>query len=340
MGCPVGIPQAEGGIVGHTTGIRMHLMVGSIVAAIHVAELTGSYHGMIEGGIESGTGRGIFRTDIDLPQLRIPSLVGLCADSLEIPTAQLCFHIGTSSFHAGRRQGHLQHHRLAGIHLCPGIDRTCLSYLPTCLQAIGHQSQTLDRLCKLGIEEDALIVGPPLRIAIPFKRMIVYLTDITLRGRVPASTILKVDHDGSLLGLIERIAMQPYTLRGSQLSLHTIACQIAFVITRTHLLTTAVAIAPQSALRVFLRTTGIGHLPCHRHHRHIKQVTDTRSTEVGMRVAYHGAVALVVAAAPVPLLRNAGGTQLYQSKGHIGPNKHMTMPTRSYQRVHIVGISL
>ena len=111
----------------------MHLMVGAIVTPIHVAELTGRYHGMIEGGIERGAGRSILRADIHLTQFGIPRLVGLRTDSLEIPSAQLCFHIGTGCFHAGGRQRHLQHHRLGSIHLHTGIYILCICYLSTYL---------------------------------------------------------------------------------------------------------------------------------------------------------------------------------------------------------------
>ena len=140
--------------------------------------------------------------------------------------------------------------------------------------------------------------------------------------------------------MIKYIAMQTYTLRGSQFRLHSIAFQIPFIVSWAHHFPTAVAIAPQTALRVILRSTRITHRPRHRYHRYVEQVAYTRSAQMRMRITYHRTITFVVATAPIPFLWDAGGAQLYETKGNVRTYEHMTMSTRSDHRVHIVGISL
>ena len=57
MGCPICVPKGESGIVGEIT--LMHLAVGTAILTVDIREYRRGCHGVIHGGIENATIRGI-----------------------------------------------------------------------------------------------------------------------------------------------------------------------------------------------------------------------------------------------------------------------------------------
>ena len=56
---------------------------------------------------------------------------------------------------------------------------------------------------------------------------------------------------------------------------------------------------------------------------------------MGVRETYHGVVAVVITGTPVPILRDAGRSQLYHSERHAGSHENMAMSSGSYLGIDI-----
>ena len=123
--------------------------------------------------------------------------------------------------------------------------------------------------------------------------------------------------------------MKTHARCSSHLRHHAISLQRHRVISRGILLLRAVGIRPQARLLVTMMSSSILHLAHNWHHRHIKQVADTRTRQVRMRKTYHREVALVITRTPVPILRDAGWAHLHQTKWHIRSHKYVTVTTRT-----------
>ena len=66
------------------------------------------------------------------------------------------------------------------------------------------------------------------------------------------------------------------------------------------------------------------------------KITDTCTTEVHVRETDDGRVRDVIARCPVPFLRDAGRTELYQSVRHIGTYEHVSMTSRTDVWVNVL----
>ena len=71
-----------------------------------------------------------------------------------------------------------------------------------------------------------------------------------------------------------------------------------------------------------------------RHHGNVEQVADTGAAQMRVAEADDGGVGVMVAGAPVPALRDAGGSQLHKAEGNIGPHEHMSMSAGSDLGIH------
>ena len=72
--------------------------------------------------------------------------------------------------------------------------------------------------------------------------------------------------------------------------------------------------------------------------QHIAQIAHARTAEVHVTEAGQHRVTGMIARAPIPTSAVLCGTKLYQSEGHIRPKEHMSVTTRTYPGVHVVGI--
>ena len=89
--------------------------------------------------------------------------------------------------------------------------------------------------------------------------------------------------------------MQSYAGCGSQFRIDVIPFQVGGVIARLRPFLSSVLIRPDSALLVFMISSGIGHLARHGHHHDVVQVAAARSAEVSMGESDDGRVAPIVA---------------------------------------------
>src|ERR1700735_811805 len=74
-----------------------------------------------------------------------------------------------------------------------------------------------------------------------------------------------------------------------------------------------------------------------RHNEDVQQIATAGPAEVGMGEAHNGAVAAMVAGAPVPAVVVGVRTELHCAEGHGGSGKTMAVPAGTDDDVHVAG---
>ena len=155
---------------------------------------------------------------------------------------------------------------------------------------------------------------------------------------IPAAAVLQVEDQVRVVRGRESVAVEAHAGGRGHFRRDAVALQGDAVVAGLADFLGAVCVGPGAGLRVVLRAAGGRGGTGRRHHRDVEQVADAGAAEVRMAEADNGAVAVMVAGAPVPTLRDAGRTELDQSEGHVGAHEYVPVATRSDFRVHIGGI--
>ena len=269
---------------------------------------------MIQRRVEDPAGGRIRGRDLHLGQLFVPRRIGRRSHGLEIPAREFGREVGFGTLDAHGRESYL-HEELFAI----GRRERGASVM------LAHRPELREGFREFGHEVDFLVLGPARRVAPTADRAVVDLFEVRLGGLVPAASVFKVEDHGGLLRSGERIAVQADTRRGRHLGRDAVAHERHRVIAGPHDLLRPVGIGPHPRGGILFRAAGAGHLAHYGHERHVEQVADTRSGEVGVRKSDYRGVRDVVARAPVPLLGNTRGSHLYEPERDVGPDEDMSV---------------
>ena len=281
---------------------------------------------MVKGGVENGPRVGVRGLDLHLGELLVPGLGRVSHDSLEIPSGKLGLEIlfGVLLAHRGDRD--LDHHLVAlgGLEVRPA-------------EIFRDDIQRLERLAELGVEEYLLVLGPAGGETVALDGLVPHSLDRGVIDPVPATTVLKVDHDRGLVGGREGVTAEAHPACGGHLGGDPVAGQWHAVIAGLGDLLGTVGVGPEARRGVFLDAAGVGHLTGHGHQGDVEQVADTGAAQMGVGEPDHRRVALMVAGAPVPSLGDAGGAELDGAERHAGAHEHVAVAPGAYLHVDIFG---
>ena len=248
---------------------------------------------------------------------------------VEVPAGKLRREVCGGTLGTHGREGHLHEQRLAfgRIEIDPRITgcRTGLGRL-----ARLQEGDPLHGLREFGHEPDLLVLGPARRVAPAAQaRAVVRKTESRIGGLVPAAAVLQVEDQRRLVRGREGITVESHTGRGRHLGRNAVAGQRHRVVPRAHDLLRTVGIGPEARLRILLDAAGVGYLPHDGHHRNVEQVADARTAQMRVRESDDRRIRLVVARAPVPLLRDARGAELHHAEGNVRPDEDMSVAARA-----------
>ena len=192
MGGTIGVPEGEGGV--------------ELLAVAGIAEERGGRHGVVESGVEDGTVGGCASCHTDLLQLRVPFSVGLSHDGAEVPCGELSLQVGSGSPDAGGRKTYAHLQRLGIVGKREDGDAIALA---------GLKADGARELCH---EVDALVGGPPLRVAVAADGGGILHLGLTVGEGVPADAVLQVKtHIAPLRVGRQGVALQAASLGGGEL---------------------------------------------------------------------------------------------------------------------------
>ena len=340
----VGVPEGEGGVVPEVA--LPDDIVGAAVLAVHVVEDGRSDHRVVHRGIEDGLGVGIRAGDGDAAQFLVPGRPRGGLRGLEVPAGEFRGHVGLGAFDGNGGEGDLHEHLRPFLDLAQvvvAVDGLAGASALAVVVRVLRDGEFHGRLGEFGPEEDLLVLGPSRREAVSAEGLHVagvVLDDLEagVGDVIPAAAVLQVEDEVRVVRGREGIAVEAHTGGGGHFRRDAVALQGNAVIAGFADFLRAVRIGPGAGLRVFLRSAGGRGGAGRRHHRDVEQVADACAAEVRMAEADDGPVAVVVAGAPVPALRDAGRAQLHEAEGHVGAHEHVPVATRPDLRVHEGGI--
>ena len=299
----------------------MDVPVGSAVVPVDVAELGRLYHRVVEGSVEDCPFVHVTGFDADFGKFPVPGSSGSLPGLLEIPAREFGGHVGLRSVNVNRRNRDFQHYLLAfgKVKIHPGV-------LPDVLHAF-------ERLAELGIEEYFLVPGPSPGKSPALQGIIALGLNPGVRGLVPASSVLQIEHDGRGIGGRECISVESDPGCGRHLGQNIVAEQGNAVVIRLCNLPGPVGVRPESF-------PGILHAAGDRHHGNVEEVSDSGPLKMGVGESDHRGIAVVVAGAPVPLLWNAGRPELDKAERNAGAHENVSVAAASNLRINVTGIVL
>ena len=289
---------------------------------------------MVQGGVEHGFGIGIPAFYLHLGQLLVPGAAGIGLHGFKIPARKLGGHVGLGAFHGYGGQGHL-HHNLVS---CSGVADFAAG-----VQLAPFEFHLGDGAVEGGPEEDLLVSGPAAGVAVAAEgnyvsAVVFHQLYVGVIDGVPASAVLQIQQDGGVFDLREGIAVHAHAGGGRHFGRNVVTLQGDTVVAGLGNFLGAVCIAPGAAFGILFRSAGGRGGANHGHHGDVKQVSDAGAGKVRVAEADDRVVRVVVAGAPVPLLRDAGGAQLHKAEGHVGPYEHVAVAAGSNLGVDEGGI--
>ena len=314
----VGVPEGEGGVVPEVA--LADDVVGAAVLAVHVVKDGRRDHRVVHRGVEDGLGIGIRAGDRG--------------------------HVGLGALDGNGGEGDLHEHLRPFLDLAQvvvAVDGLAGASALAVVVRVLRDGEFHGRLGEFGPEEDLLVLGPSRREAVSAEGLHVagvVLDDLEagVGDVIPAAAVLQVEDEVRVVRGREGIAVEAHTGGGGHFRRDAVALQGDAVVAGFADFLGAVRVGPGAGLRVVLRAAGGRGRAGRRHHRNVEQVADAGAAEVRMAEADDGAVAVMVAGAPVPTLRDAGRAQLHEAEGYIGAHEHVPVSARSDFRVHIGGI--
>ena len=109
MRCTESVPQREGTVI-HPTVSLMHLFVGAIILAVHIAINGRRQHTVIQGCIEIHPVVGFTTRHLNPLQAVVPFLLGFRQISIKVVVRRFHFQILHGPFHTDTRQGSNHRH--------------------------------------------------------------------------------------------------------------------------------------------------------------------------------------------------------------------------------------
>ena len=221
--CTVSVPEGKCSIVSEIFCF-MYLMIGSVIASVHITEKRRGYHGMIQCSIEYSPRGFILSPDPYFRKFVVPRPVRNIRHSIEIPARKFCRQILPRPFYADRRQSHFQKNRFVffraerspSVHIIPSM-----------------HGKTVERLGKFCDEIHSLVSGPAFRPAASLDAVVSDRCHLRLYRLVPAAAVLQIENYGCIIGLRECVSVESDPCRSRKLRSDVITEKRDTVISRT-----------------------------------------------------------------------------------------------------------
>ncbi len=288
---------------------------------------------MVQGGVEDGLRVRIVAGDGDAAQFLVPGLAGVGLHGFEVPAGEFRGHVGLRTLDGNGGEGDLHEHLGAfphGAEVVVAVDGLAGAAALAVVIRVLSNGELDGRAGELGPEEHLLVPGPSGGEPVAAEGLHVafgILDDLEtgIGHIVPAAAVLQVEDEVGVLRGGEGIAVEAHAGGGGHFRQDAVPFQGDAVVAGFADLLRAVRIGPGAGLRVFFRSACGDGRAGRRHHRDVEQVTDAGTAEVRVAESDDGAVAVVVAGAPVPGLRDAGRAQLDEAEGHVCAHEHVTV---------------
>ena len=172
-----------------------------------------------------------------------------------------------------------------------------------------------------------LVFCPSRRAAIATHRGVVLESEMAVSHGVPPDALFQVDSQQPIRHVgTEGVTMKSHPLCGGQFHEHVGLVQFDGVIAWPHGL---VVMRERNFLLVDMADG---------EERHVAQFADSRATQVCMAEPHQNGVGNMIARAPVPPTCVLCRSQLNKAEWHIGAKEHVSMSSRSYPGVDILGV--
>ena len=125
--------------------------------------------------------------------------------------------------------------------------------------------------------------------------------------------------------------MESHPRGGCHLSQDVVSEQRDAIVVRLSHFPGPVSIRPESLPAIL-------HAACDRHHGNVEEVSDAGSLKMCMGESDYCRIAVMVAGAPVPLLRDAGRSELYKSERNARAHENVSVAAASDLGVNIAGV--
>ena len=338
----VGVPKREGGVIGEGR-VAADRSVGAAVVAVHVAEERRRDHGVVKRCVEDPSHRRIGCFDADFRQLAVPCPAGGFAHGFEIPAGALRLHVPPGIFRGNGRKPDLDGD--AFVLLRPKTEAS-VEFPPAGGAAVGGErirageDDPFEGLREFGVEVDALVVGPARRISPALDRTVAACGDAAVGGAVPALPVFEVEDDTRVVRCGEGVAAHSDARRGGQLDADAVAQQASGIVARRAPFVGAAETGPHARRRIAGRAASRRDFADDRHQRDVVQVADARAAQVRVTEPDDGRVGVIVAGAPVPCLRDARRTELYESERDVGAHEDVSVVARADVGIDVLRVIL
>ena len=337
--------------------------VRTAISSVRVTEGGRSDHRVIQRGVEYLSCLGVVCLDPDSGEFPVPVIPCGLSSLVKVPARQFRLHVGICPFHAHRREGHLHQERLPFriAEMCMGIGRHIPELILPDLDVASEDCQRVERLREFCIEIYLLIRSPATGETVSpegfsiFCRLScprVHRLDECVHGSVPAASVHQVDDytlglgcRGSLpctlrvqprIALRVGVAVHSHSGCCGELRTDSVSGQGHTVISWGHDFLRTVGIGPQAGFLIGFTATSIGvSLSGHRHHCDIEKISYSGSAQMSVGESYDCRITVMVSRTPVPLLRDAGRSQLDEAERHVRTHEDVTMSAGADLRIDI-----
>ena len=298
---------------------------------------------MVKRCVEDPSHRRIGCFDADFRQLAVPCPAGGFAHGFEIPAGALRLHVPPGIFRGNGRKPDLDGD--AFVLLRPKTEAS-VEFPPAGRAAVGGErirageDDPFEGLREFGVEVDALVVGPARRISPALDRTVAACGDAAVGGAVPALPVFEVEDDTRVVRCGEGVAAHSDARRGGQLDADAVAQQASGIVARRAPFVGAAETGPHARRRIAGRAASRRDFADDRHQRDVVQVADARAAQVRVTEPDDGRVGVIVAGAPVPCLRDARRTELYESERDVGAHEDVSVVARADVGIDVLRVIL
>ena len=190
------------------------------------------------------------------------------------------------------------------------------------------------------MEVDALVVGPARRISPALDRTVAACGDAAVGGPVPALPVFEVEDNARVVRCGEGVAAHSDARRGGQLDADAVAQQARGIVARCAPFVGSAETGPHARRRIAGRAASRRDFADDRHQRDVVQVADARAAQVRVAEPDDGRVGVIVAGAPVPCLRDARRTELYEPERDVGAHEDVSVVARADVGIDVLRVIL